>query len=143
MVMEEEIKPTEELKITEAKEWVARSKQTHLVTLSSGIVVKLRKLRLLEHALNGSLPIPMFYKSLKTAQSLTDFEAWKDIAQDDLSGLLVLVRKIAVAVVVEPKVSEEENIPDTMYVGDIPEEDLFDIFKDAMGGQQTPLESFR
>lgn len=137
------IEELEERVVTEAQEWVLKSKQSRMINLPSGVTVKIRKLRLLEYAINGSLPIPTFYKCLKTAESLTNLEAWKDINQDDLSGLIELVRKIVIVVVAEPKVSETEGEVNTIYVGDIPEEDLFEIFAEAMGGQQTPLASFR
>lgn len=132
--------------ITEAMEWAKKSKKFFVVTLPSGVVVKLRKLRLLEYAMSGSLPLPMFSKCIKTAERLANVDSWENLEQDEISNLINMVRKIAVDVVVKPKVSEnEEHDEDSVYVGDISEDDLFAIFQHAMGmigGEPSGLESF-
>lgn len=120
----------------ELSEWRARQAQGEEAELPSGLVVRLRRVGMMDLAVAGGVPAPLagaletMMAGKVTLVTLPEFERY--------AGVVNLVVRAAV---VEPEIGEEPG-PNRLAVTELPMADRIAIFNWANGGA-TQLKPFR
>ncbi len=147
----EKVKTKEEIvetpsEITAGKDWIRRTQESKLLSLPSGVVIKIKKnLSLLDCAFSGYLPMALIKKAMNLFGETDDSKEvdWTDLGDEEITGFNTVLERIAVHSVIEPKLSMEEK-EDCILVSQIPKEDLLAIFSSfnlEKAGEET--KSFR
>lgn len=113
------------------------------LTLPSGHIVEVyEKVGILECAAVGHIPMNLFNSVFQVGKALRE-EKFENLKDADLEQLLDMLKRFASVVIVNPKVSYEKDVKETVYAGDIPESDLFTVFTHAMSYMKNQKELLR
>jgi hypothetical protein len=130
--------------VTSANEWKSKSINKKQITLPSGTVVEIRKVNLFDCISANYIPLESFQRMLSVGESLQSSKGFEKLKVEDLTDLISIVRKIACRAVVNPIITETiTNEENTIFVGEIGEEDLLFIFGEVMKGGKLTIDSFR
>ena len=124
--------------IIKATEWKKKNTVTKDITRSSGVTLKIKKIGVFDLALAGHIPANFLSNIMGVDKKKNDISSFLKSDQD-IKVLGTMIEEIAIAAVIEPKVSRENDSDDknVMLVTDIPSEDLMEIFSEVMSFGNT------
>ncbi len=125
-------------KVSTTAEWLKKADEIYTLTLPSGVVVKVKKLNLVDLAITGYIPFELITSSIKTAQTLSSTDKWEAISKEDLSNIVEMFDKAIQLAVVEPKVTAD-GANDTMPVSKVPFADKFYIFSNVVDTRSAEI----
>jgi len=120
-------------------DWKEQLRDSELLTLPSGATVRIRKkVSLIDCAIAGYIPMSSLKKAVETvdASKGKDADAFDSMNDDEIAGFNDILRRVAVRLIMEPKLSliDEAN---SVWVHDISVEDLMVVFNSFLeaGGE--------
>jgi hypothetical protein len=118
---------TKSLSVTSVANWKKKKQQDEILELPDGMVVKVRKLDLVDLAVTGYVPLALVTTLMETGEKLQDPEKLGSVDQEELKKLNGMLRAVALRAVVEPALSEVDH-DDTVSLDDIGTVNLLAIF---------------
>jgi len=103
-----------------------RKSKTYLLEIEPGTAYRLKRVDVLDLFLEGALPMPLFHAVARIQQTReamgSDIDALAAITSDDRGAMLEAMRRVAVAVVIDPKMTHskrEARTKDLVWAGGI------------------------
>jgi hypothetical protein len=145
-VIQPNVENEKTLAVSPVSKWKAGREGT-VVQLPSGMIIRVKQLDLIDCISSDIIPLELFetmQSAISTAQSGQDVSV-SQFNKEAMAHLRQTLLKVAAIAVLEPKVVAEESqeTDDNIWVGNIPESDLMEIFSASISRGAAFFSSFR